>query len=212
MGIQIMKWEEDLLSDIRFGNGQDDADCLDYDSVEKQLVKHRLQGIKGDFTPMNREFMRKMLIKFDPKNILEIGVEQNPENETSTSAILNYKSNTVKYFGVDINDKEFLYDPERNIFPIKSDSSDYYYVKDVMENNGVTELDFIFIDGWHSINQVLKDWEYTKLLSPKGIVGFHDINYHPGPNRFFEAIDETKWNKQSNPSGMGIGFVWPKNP
>ena len=76
---------------------------------------------------------------------------------------------------------------------------------------GITQFDFIFIDGWHSINAVMTEWEYTRLLSPTGIVGFHDTNYHPGPKEFVDAINQEKWNvAKVCPDDYGISFAWRK--
>ena len=51
------------------------------------------------------------------------------------------------------------------------------------------KLSILFIDGWHSLNAVINDWQYVDMLSDNGIVVFHDTNYHPGPTIFVEAID-----------------------
>ena len=45
------------------------------------------------------------------------------------------------------------------------------------------------IDGWHSVNQVYKQWEYVSLLSNDGIVIIHDTNSHPRPYFLIESID-----------------------
>jgi predicted O-methyltransferase YrrM len=85
---------------------------------------------------------------------------------------------------------------------------------DIIRSVNVSEFDFIFIDGWHSINQVLADWEYTNILGPEGIVGLHDTAYHPGPKYFLEGLDADKWdivkNAVDNAKDWGIGFVRKK--
>jgi predicted O-methyltransferase YrrM len=75
------------------------------------------------------------------------------------------------------------------------------------------KFDFIFIDGWHSINQVLRDWEYTNLLSDNGVVGFHDVSCHPGPKAFINALDATKWEILKNccPKDWGVAFARKRN-
>lgn len=205
-----MRWEQDLTGDIRFHNGMDDRDCLDYSELRPVTEKLKSEGIAGDFTPINKNGLRHMIQKMSPKVILEIGVEQNPENETTTSVFLDTKAKECKYFGVDLKDKSFLQNKEEEIYTIQTNSSNYAVVIDYLRECGANEIDFLFIDGWHSINQVLTEWEYTSILSEGGIVGFHDINYHPGPKRFFAALDETKWEKMSDTSGMGVGYVGKK--
>ena len=74
------------------------------------------------------------------------------------------------------------------------------------------QLDFIFIDGWHSINQVYKDWDYTQLLHPKGIVVFHDTSAHPGPALFIRHLNKDKWVVHENlcPKDFGLGYCYRK--
>ena len=120
--------------------------------------------------------------------------------------------NTTHYFGVDIEDKTFLDNADQNIHTIKTSSSNIEEIWTAMQDKGITKIDFLFIDGWHTINQVKRDWEFTKFLSANGIVGFHDTSCHPGPKRFLEALDTEKWNVIPNtcPADWGIGFVWAK--
>ena len=55
------------------------------------------------------------------------------------------------------------------------------------------KVDFLFIDGWHSINQVLDDWKFTEFLADGGVVGFHDTNCHPGPMLFVDNLNPDKY-------------------
>jgi len=126
---------------------------------------------------------------------------------------LDNKLDETVYIGLDLNDKSYLNDESKNIFTLQADSSDTESVMNFIQSKGISEIDFIFIDGWHSINQVMKDWEYTKYLSDFGIVGFHDTASHPGPHSFINALDKTKWNIVENPcsnnqNDWGVGFAW----
>lgn len=39
-------------------------------------------------------------------------------------------------------------------------------------------IDFLFIDAGHNYNEARRDWElYSPLMSPTGIVAFHDVKY-----------------------------------
>ena len=111
---------------------------------------------------------------------------------------------------MDIEDKSNLDDPARGIFTYRQDSSNYDAVKQKLATLGVTELDFIFIDGYHSVNQVLLDWEYVNLLSPWGVVAFHDVNYHPGPARFMRNLDRSSWVVFDSlcPDDYGFGYCY----
>ena len=110
--------------------------------------------------------------------------------------------------GIDKESKTFLDDAGKRIHTIQADSGDIDQNIEKMKELGIEELDFIFIDGWHSVNQVHKDWEYTKILSKNGIVGFHDTNEHPGPNLFMKALNTDLWDVEMLcKSDWGVGFA-----
>ena len=83
-----------------------------------------------------------------------------------------------------------------------------------VKSKGVEKFDFIFIDGWHSINQVLDDWKFTEFLADEGIVGFHDTNCHPGPLLFVDNLNPEKYNIEKKCTtyivDYGISFVSKK--
>jgi len=200
-----MKWEEDLTKDIRTGTEFDDQDG----------VAHPIPyaGQYGEFTFENRELLKEffMHVKDHCTAILEIGVCRNEEGSSTHVFLQNKKPETI-YVGIDLDDKSFLNDPKNNIFTIRGSSSNVEENMAKMKELGVEEFEFIFIDGWHSINQVLTDWEYSKWLSDAGIVGFHDVSGHPGPVAFVRALNKDKWNVEENlsPQDYGIGFTWKK--
>lgn len=199
-----MKWETDLIKDIRT---KTDFDDIDYPS------QHPL-GYSGlEITDCNRSSLLEyfMKVRDDAKSILEIGIGRNQEHSFAHVFFKNKKEET-KYIGIDLEDRSWLVDQGENIYTIQGDSSNYNENIKIFEKMGVDKFDFIFIDGWHSINQVLKDWEYINLLAPNGIVGFHDVTSHPGPYHFINSLDESKWNVEKNccPEDWGIGFAWKK--
>jgi predicted O-methyltransferase YrrM len=147
-----------------------------------------------------------------PQKLFEIGVCRNASQSSTHTIIKNVPSDGV-YLGVDLDDKTFLNDASKGIHTIKTSSSNYDEVVNRLTSLGVKTLDFIFIDGWHSINQVLKDWEYTKLLSDGGVVGFHDTRLHPGPHYFINNLNRDKWEVHSNlcPNDWGLGYCRRKD-
>jgi predicted O-methyltransferase YrrM len=206
-----MLWEYDLVKDIRTLSNFDNSDSND----------GRIQTPEGwAWPPMevmddNRMALQERFIqvKNQCQAILEIGVSREANgNQTTTGILLNNKNPDTIYIGIDLDDKSFLDDPSKNIHTIRTNSflveENIARIKDL----GVTEFGFIFIDGWHSINAVLVEWEYTQLLAPHGIVGFHDTTQHPGPHYFVKALNRDIWNVEENvcPTNHGIGFVWRK--
>lgn len=205
-----MKWQKDLIKDIRTLTSYDDQDGSD------EKIPHPYAHLWpwDEVTDANRKAIteRFLRVRDTCAAILEIGVCRNGGNSFTHCLLENKKPETI-YVGIDLDDKSFLNNKEKNIYTIKNTSSDVEgNLKKMKEEFGVTELGFIFIDGWHSINQVLIDWEYTQLLSPNGIVGFHDTSVHPGPYNFVKALNRDIWEVEENlcPTDYGIGFCWKK--
>jgi hypothetical protein len=204
-----MKWEQDLIKDIRTNGPYDDRDDYDHSIPHPHKNPNGWEEVSED----NRQAVKERFLKVKDtcKAILEIGVCRNEKNSI-THIFLDNKNNDTVYVGIDLEDKSFLNDPEKNIWTIQGNSGSVKEAFEIFKDLGITEFGFIFIDGWHSINQVLIDWEYTELLSQDGIVGFHDTSAHPGPYRFMKNLNTEKWNVEENvcPADHGVGFASKK--
>lgn len=130
------------------------------------------------------------------KCIVEIGVDRDANSATMTKHLLAHKMDNVIYLGVDIDDKSYLNDPDKNIYTICTDSSNHQLVIDKLAELRVQSIDLLFIDGNHSIDGVVNDWQYVEQLSSYGIVLMHDIRGHPGPYCVFDAIDPALFEKE----------------
>jgi cephalosporin hydroxylase len=190
------------------------ADCIEYDKVYTVLHNLREAGENTDFSANNRKYLKEHLLKVpNLKCIVEIGVENNPDkNLTSTATIITNKGDAA-YFGVDILDRKHLDNEENKVYTIQTSSLNVDEVMNLVRSKGYEEIDFLFIDGWHSIDMCEAEWNaYTPFLSKNGIVGFHDTNHHPGPRWLLENIDSTVWKLTNFPSDetkdFGIGFAW----
>jgi predicted O-methyltransferase YrrM len=224
MGFDYMKWQTDLIKDIRFGDFRDDLDYplhMDefvFSETDMPIIKIRGRG-EPDFSKANQSSLLYQFTKIkDQCNcIVEIGVSRSRNfEETSTSILLNNKNKDCLYLGVDIEDKTYLNSDDSNIHTIQIGSEHISDVLNKLKDLGHTKIDFLFIDGWHSINQVMQEWEYTSILSDHGIVGFHDTAYHPGPYFFINNLDTEKWSTITNQcfnlsDDYGIGFAWKKH-
>lgn len=206
---KMQKWQNDLIKDIRFFNEIDDLEFFDAEEIleskKNKLNDHLENSICNQLalqTAIN-------MCENKPKNFLEIGVFRNEQNSFFKTIVENLPDDGI-YLGVDLEDKSFLDDPTRRIYTIKSDSSNFYLVNKKLVEIGVQFLDFILIDGWHSINQVLKDWEYTKLLKKGGVVGFHDVTCHLGPFYFTKNLNKDKWQISENLCPNDWGFIYCK--
>jgi len=201
-----MKWEQDLITDIRTGDPAADDNDHALDVLRKYFIP--IEVTDANRAAVTEQFLK---VRDNCQSILEIGICRN-DKDSFTHCFLNNKRDETVYVGIDLDDKTFLNNPEKNIYTIQNTSSDVDANIERMKSFGVEQFDFIFVDGWHSINQVLIDWEYTQLLGPNGIVGFHDVNEHPGPYLFVRALDTDKWNVITDacPDDWGVGFAWKK--
>jgi len=153
-----------------------------------------------EFSSDNQEVLHTYFMDFLDKTqkekitIVEIGVNRNAYENTSTSVFLNNKRDQDIYLGIDIDDKTFLDNPEKNIHTIQCPSQNINMIYDKMVDCGIDQIDVLMIDGWHSINQCYLEWElYTQFLASGGMVVMHDTNFHPGPYYLVDSIDTNKY-------------------
>jgi dTDP-glucose pyrophosphorylase len=187
--------ENDLLKEIRTFTEDDDKDW------DLSVFSKKIPGIipfpksqnKIEFSDWNRSQLTQYLKKISShaKAILEIGVCRN--GKSSTWCFLDNKNKDTFYFGIDLDDKSFLDSEEENIYTLKTSSSNINEIMSFVKSKGIEKFDFIFIDGWHSVNQVLDDWKFAEFLADGGIVGFHDTNHHPGPMLFIDNLNPDKY-------------------
>jgi hypothetical protein len=193
--------ENDFTKDFRLHTEQDDLEI------------HNTLGndVPFEMSLCNRIYLEEQFLKHNVKSILEIGVCK-PFNGTNSSyhVFKKIKSPLCFYFGVDILDKKFINDSENKIHFIQSDSSNLDLVMNTINESGIHEIDFLMIDGWHSGNQLLKDWRFTQFLSPDGVVALHDTNYHYYPKELINNINKDKFTVTScchMPGDWGISFI-----
>lgn len=153
-----------------------------------------------EFSSDNQEVLMNYFRRFmqhtkkDTVNIVEIGVCRNDFENTSTCIFMKNKRPQDRYLGIDIEDKTFLEDSSNHVHTIRSPSQDIDKVYAKMEEIGMSDIDVLMIDGWHSINQCYLEWElYTQLLASKGMVVMHDTNFHPGPYFLADSIDTNQY-------------------
>lgn len=202
---QFTQWQKDLVKDIRFHDSRDDSDIPLPETTSVQYY-----GEFGEFSPCNHGALKRNFLKVRDKcsAILEIGIARSQQGSSYT--LVNSKNKDCLYLGVDIRDCSFLNNHASNVYTLQERSENIENIVNFLESKGVKQLDFIFIDGWHSINQVYAEWEYTKLLSEHGIVGFHDTNNHPGPTLFVDNLNSAWEVEKSCFTDNGVTFVWKK--
>jgi hypothetical protein len=216
-----MKWEKDLVKDIRTNSAWDDkdGDCRIMSGDDNPYDK---LGGWEETSELSREALKERFLRVRDtcSAILEIGISRNGENSFTQVFLKNKKKETV-YIGIDIDDKTYLNNDDDNVFTIRNTSSNIEenmkWINEIFDRCNLErkQFDFILIDGWHSINQCLIDWEYTELLGDTAIVCLHDSAYHPGPKPFVAALNTDIWCVEKNalkePTDWGIAFAWNKN-
>ena len=202
-----------LTNDIRLLNQEDnDKDWLNIHPNPFEIVGNKEFSSCNQAT-LTEEFTK---VKDQTKVIVEIGVSRISYNQTydqtSTSVFLKHKNAETIYLGIDVDDKTSLQGLGRNIFTLQSKSEYYERVKAKLDALKISQIDFLFVDGWHSINQVIDELWYVDFMKPGGVIGFHDTNYHPGPSRIIKNLNPDIFEvvqscEQQNDWGIGFAKI-----
>jgi len=110
--------------------------------------------------------------------------------------------------------------PKQTIHLLRGDSHDQEMFNEVKKRLPVGGLDFLFIDGDHTLGGVQNDYEmYSPLVKPGGAIIFHDICIHRTEfnchvDKFWNALkrDREHWEFIENPAQgqYGIGVIIAK--
>ena len=146
--------------------------------------------------------------------IVEIGVWRDPSSSyTSTKLFLDNRPKGTEYLGIDIEARNHVinYGGEKT-YMLYTDSADTEKIANVIQHTIRKEIDFLFIDGLHSVEQVKKELALIPLVKKGGVIGFHDIAFHCGPNAWIDAFDPTKFDihKFYRDDDWGVGFLVKK--
>lgn len=161
---------------------------------KKEFLEGQICLINVHLSECNIDILRNYIKLPSSLHVMEIGVEK--EHPSFLSIFRDNRIVNSKYLGVDIEDKSGHNRPNENILTIKSNSSNFEYVSKYISEHLNNKIDLLFIDGYHSVNQIIDDWKYVKFLSKKGVVILHDTNFHPGPVLLFDTINENIFYKE----------------
>lgn len=180
------------------------------------LTNQNYNNVPEEMSKMNLEKIEYFLKTHVPSNglIMEIGVwrNSNNKNKVSTQVMFEIKADTCSYLGIDIEDRPHILNMKPNIHFIKTDSANYDLIKNYIDTNIKKGIDFLFIDGLHSVEQVKKELKLINLVNKGGVIGFHDISVHAGPNMWMDAFDPKMFDiyKFRANDDWGIGFIVKK--
>jgi len=146
--------------------------------------------------------------------IVEIGVWRDPTSatKTSTQLFLEKKKDTTDYLGIDIQDRPHVRNYRPNCHILTMDSGNTPFIQRFIQQKFKKEIDFLFIDGLHSLEQVGKEISLIHCVKKGGVIGFHDISAHCGPNLWINAFDPEKFDVHTfrRDHDWGIGFLVKK--
>ncbi len=159
--------------------------------------------------------LSKLITKHRCRKILEIGTWKGTRaNQMIDAAKKNFEANDVEYYGFDLFElmtselceKEFSKSPpalsEVHSSLEKTGAQINLFQGNTLDTlpdaiNKLPKIDFIFIDGGHSLETISSDWKYCKqLMHEKTIVVFDD--YYPadeskGCKNLIETLDCEKF-------------------
>ena len=99
-------------------------------------------------------------------------------------------------------------DSSRQVKLILGNSSNASTEKQVQDLLAGRDVDFLYIDGDHSLEAVTNDfYRYTKFVRKGGLVGFHDLYTDvQNPKKLFDSIEGRKEERWLG--GQGTGIWW----
>lgn len=175
------------------------------------------------FSYRNRDLLASCMFKLglhkpDPApsrigGILEIGIGQEERFlNTSTFILTAYKHYWNDYCGIDRGDRKWLKEISGNIELYESESievleifKEYFYWKPFV---------LLHIDGDHSVEGVIIDWQFSQFVRDNGIILLHDIKAHPGPKLLVDAIDRDVYTVHKmfldDPKDFGMAVIYKK--
>lgn len=135
------------------------------------------------------------------KNVMEIGVFEGYTSVKMVEAL----PKDGKFTGIDIND--YLKNDLKSIGP----EIDFILGEsiEVMQSMKPKQFDFIFVDGDHHWANILPEFkEVVKLITPGGIIAYHDTIGIPDVKRLMEHVSKLNYNvitfKTSDNRGLSI--------
>lgn len=185
------------------------------DQVDSHYLFGLLKSVPVEFSKKDAQVLKGELKRMGTKCkcILEIGVSRNFDT-SSTKIIIDNKLSKTIYLGIDITKKSQIENFGNLIYTMKVDSRNISEVMSRLRRLGCKEIDLLVIDGFHSVEMAIIDWDYSRYLSKNGVVVIHDTSVHPGPAVLYEAIDRRVFTKQRYfvqlPNDWGISVVRKK--
>ncbi len=185
-----------------------------------RIFKSIYDKIAGKGVPRRYKYLFEIVRENKARNIMEIGTFNGAHAfEMIEEAKKNFRPQEISYYGFDlfellnneINVKEFAKVPpslQEIQYKLKETGANINlykgHTKDTLPNviHGLPEMDFIYIDGGHSLETIENDWEYArKVMGLKTVVIFDDYwnRDDSGCKKLVEEMDRNKFNVEILP-------------
>lgn len=172
--------------------------------------------VPTEVSPMNLQCLDFFMKYAVPEGglVVEIGVWRDPSSQTMTSTqlFLEQKHDLTHYLGIDIQDRPHVRNYRPNCEILTMDSGNTPFISRYIQEKYKKPIDLLFIDGLHTLEQVGKEISLIYSVRKGGVIGFHDISAHCGPNMWMEAFDPEKFeiHRLRDTHDWGIGFLIKK--
>jgi predicted O-methyltransferase YrrM len=189
-------------------------------NIAKRLLPKKYEDIRRRLTePSRYQNLYKTIKTIKPKTILEVGT-WNGERALKMLQLANKYQPGVTYYGFDLfedlSDEKYISElskkppRESEVFELLQDAkSDINLFKGdtvLTLKKASTELpkiDFIYIDGGHSVETIQSDWDNIQMLMhEKSVVIFDDYwrnRVEDGCKTVIDAIDRSKYKVEIMP-------------
>ena len=126
-------------------------------------------------------------------------IEIDREDGTSTQTIDGQDRNYIRKFLIP------------NVIILRENTEKVFKTEPWLED---MPIELLHIDGSHSVNGILIDWQFAEFVVDTGIIVIHDIKAHPGPIELVKAIDRDIYTVHElfldDPKDFGMAVVYKK--
>ena len=127
---------------------------LDFNNDHDSILLTKTCSVEVSLQSFN--LVKNITKDYMSDGIIEIGVSRNGD-KSFTQAILSNKPDHIPYVGIDIDDKSYLNNKEKNIFTVRENSFNQLKIRNYIQSIGMKKISILFIDGWHSVNACIND-------------------------------------------------------
>jgi len=162
-------------------------------------AQRHFKSIKPIQTPAEIEQLYLAVCELKPRRVLEVGTARGgtlylwTQAATDDAIVVSVDLPGGRFGGGYAECRVALYEafagPQQNVRLLRGDSHAPQTLEQVRNILGDQPLDLLFIDADHTYEGVKADFvQYSPLVRPGGLIGFHDIRPSPDPDTQVERL------------------------